>query len=153
MDKVYIENREGSYTYDYITFSAPESEFDAPNRYYLQMQQELAGNVEIDGVPVVASIDAYAGSDRETADLAAQAEADAARAAQEAKLVGIEFEGVMCSATAEDMWGLSSVKEWVRAGQSTPFVFDNGNTLVLTPANIDPFEAVWIPFRASFFQE
>jgi len=152
MNKVYIENREGSYTYDCITFSAPEGD-DAPNRYYLQMQQELAGNVEIDGELVVASIDAYAGSDREAADIAAQAEADAALAAQAAKLVGIEFEGVMCSATAEDMWGLSSVKGWVRAGQSTPFVFDNGNTLVLTPANIDAFEAVWVPFRASFFQE
>ncbi len=74
MNKVYIENREGSYTYDYITFSAPEGD-DAPNRYYLQMQQELAGNVEIDGDLVVASVDAYAGSDREAADLAAQAEA------------------------------------------------------------------------------
>jgi hypothetical protein len=84
MNKVYLENSKGSYACipvsgsnisatDYLTFSAPEGD-DAPNRYYLQMQQELAGNVEFDGVPVVASINAYAGSDREAADLAAQAE-------------------------------------------------------------------------------
>lgn len=69
-----------------------------------------------------------------------------------AKLAGVEFEGVMCSATKEDMWGLASVKDWVRGGSSTNFNFDNGNTLTLTPQNIDAFEAVWIPFRASFFQ-
>jgi len=153
MNKVYIENREGSYTYKGLTFSAPEGD-DAPNRYYLQMQQELAGNVEIDGVPVVASIDAYAGSAREAADLAAQAEADAEQAEQVRKLTGIEFEGVMCSATADDMFGLSSVKGYIAAGIDLPsFLFDNGNKLKLTQANIADFEAVWIPFRASFFQE
>lgn len=80
---------------------------------------------------------------------------EAARDAEEAKrlgkLTGVEFDGVMCSATAEDMWGLSAVQGWIRAGQSTDFKFDNGNTLTLTAANIDAFEAVWVPFRASFF--
>ena len=153
MNKIYIENRDGSYTYKGLTFSAPLPD-EAPNRYYLQMEQEIAGNVEFDGVPVVASKDAYAGSDREAADLAAQAEADAEQAEQERKLTGIEFEGVMCSATAEDMFGLSSVKGYIAAGIDLPsFVFDNGNKLKLTQANIADFEAVWIPFRASFFQE
>lgn len=67
------------------------------------------------------------------------------------KLVGIEFEGVMCSATKEDMWGLSSVAPWVQAGNSTAFEFDNGNVLVLTPDNYRAFTAVWGAYRASFF--
>lgn len=79
---------------------------------------------------------------------AARQEAESKRAA---KLAGVEFQGVMYSATKEDMWGLASVKDWVRGGATTNFVFDNGNTLTLTPQNIDAFEAVWIPFRASFF--
>lgn len=67
------------------------------------------------------------------------------------KLAGIEFEGVMCSATKEDMWGLSSVEGYVRTGSPTPFKFHNGNTLLLDHENIDAFYAKWVPFRASFF--
>ena len=67
------------------------------------------------------------------------------------KLTGVEFEGVMCSATAEDMWGLSAIKEWVAAGQTANFKFENGNTLAITPENYAAFQAVWVPFRASFF--
>jgi len=153
MNKVYIENREGFYTYDGLAFSAPEGD-EAAHPLYLQMQQELAGNVEFDGELVVASVDEYAGSAREAVDLAAQAEADAEQAEQVRKLAGIEFEGVMCSATADDMFGLSSVKGYIAAGIDLPsFLFDNGNKLKLTQANIADFEAVWIPFRASFFQE
>jgi len=70
---------------------------------------------------------------------------------RELKLAGVEFEGTMCSATKEDMWGLKSIEDYVAAGQDTPFQFDNGNTLVLTQANMASFQAVWIPFRASFF--
>jgi hypothetical protein len=29
------------------------------------------------------------------------------------KFAGIEFYGVLCSAEAEDMWGLSSIKEFI----------------------------------------
>ena len=68
------------------------------------------------------------------------------------KLTGIEFQGVMCSATKEDMWGLGSVEPVVRAGYPVDFNFDSGETLVLTPDNIDAFQAVWVPFRLSFFQ-
>lgn len=67
------------------------------------------------------------------------------------KFAGIEFDGVMCSATKEDMWGLASVESYVRAGMATPFKFDNGSTLLLTKDNIDAFQATWVPFRASFF--
>jgi hypothetical protein len=67
------------------------------------------------------------------------------------KMVGVEFEGVMCSATAPDMWGLSSVEAYIRGGIDTPFKFENGNNLLLTSENIDAFIAVWIPFRAGFF--
>lgn len=68
-----------------------------------------------------------------------------------AKLAGIEFDGVMCSATSEDMWGLSAVKDWVNSGQDVNFKFANGNTLILTSSNVVVFEAIWVPFRASFF--
>jgi hypothetical protein len=68
------------------------------------------------------------------------------------KFAGIEFEGVLCSAEAQDMWGLSSIKEFIAAGNSTPFVFENGNTLLLTPDNLAAFQAVWIPFRLGFFK-
>lgn len=71
--------------------------------------------------------------------------------AYELKLAGVEFEGVMCSATAEDMWGLTSVRSWVMAGNPTNFKFDNGSVLTLTVDNMEAFEAVWAPFRASFF--
>ena len=68
------------------------------------------------------------------------------------KFAGIKFEGVLCSAEAQDMWGLSSIKEFIAAGNSTPFVFENGNTLLLTPDNLAEFQAVWIPFRLGFFK-
>ncbi len=67
------------------------------------------------------------------------------------KINGVEFEGVMCSATAEDMWGLSSIRSYIVSGNSTPFKFDNGEVLLLTPQNLSDFESVWIPFRQSFF--
>lgn len=69
------------------------------------------------------------------------------------KLQGVEFEGVMCSATKEDMWGLSAVSPWIQSGNSTAFEFDNGNVLVLTPENYQEFYAVWASFRASFFNK
>jgi hypothetical protein len=68
------------------------------------------------------------------------------------KLSGVKFEGVLCSAEAEDMWGLSSIKEFIKSGNSTPFVFNNGNILLLTPDNLSAFEAVWVPFRLGFFK-
>jgi len=70
----------------------------------------------------------------------------------ELKLTGILFEGIMCSATAQDMWGLASIKDWIALGNSTNFKFDNGNTLILTPTNVAAFEATWVPFRQSFFE-
>ncbi|WP_257542554.1 hypothetical protein [Sphingobium sp. CFD-1] len=69
------------------------------------------------------------------------------------KLIGVEFEGVMCSATKEDMWGLSSVVPWIESGNSTAFEFDNGSVLVLTPENYRAFYEVWASFRASFFNK
>lgn len=69
----------------------------------------------------------------------------------ELKLIGVEIEGVMCSATSTDMYGLKCIEEWVAAGQTVNFEFDNGNTLPLTQSNMDDFKAIWIPFRASFF--
>src|SRR5690606_6555047 len=59
-----------------------------------------------------------------------QLEAEQSLAIAAAKLAGVKFEGVMCSATKEDMWGLSAVSPWIQAGNSTAFEFDNGNVLV-----------------------
>ena len=70
-----------------------------------------------------------------------------------AMLVGVEFQGVMCSAFKEDQWGLSSVKEFILAGNNVPFMFRNGNTLTLTTENFAEFNAVWTAFRFSFFQQ
>lgn len=86
-----------------------------------------------------------------TEDATAKAELIAAKAKADLKQSGVLFEGVLCSAQAEDMWGLNAVEGFVRAGNATPFKFENGNTIVLTQDNIDAFQAVWVPFRASFF--
>lgn len=77
---------------------------------------------------------------------------------REEKFKGIEFEGVMCSACSEDQHGLSSIQTRFALakmqGKKHPainFHFHNGNQLVLSPDNIDAFEATWLPFRMKFF--
>lgn len=72
------------------------------------------------------------------------------------KMVGIEFGGVMCSATRDDQNGLVAViiaftlqKEKF---QPTEFVFVNGNKLTLDAVNLQNFVSVWMPFRQSFFK-
>lgn len=71
------------------------------------------------------------------------------------KMVGVEFEGVMCSATAEDQAGLAAVLLAIQlqgaAFHPTRFYFANGNTLIISLANWQAFAAVWLPFRQSFF--
>lgn len=71
------------------------------------------------------------------------------------KLVGVEFEGVMCSATAPDQAGLAAVLQAIQlqgaAFQPTRFYFDNGSTLIITLENWQAFASVWLPFRQSFF--
>lgn len=71
------------------------------------------------------------------------------------KLVGIEFEGVMCSATKDDQSGLTAVLLALQLqGKDFPptnFYFENGNQLVITKENATKFMDVWVPFRQSFF--
>jgi hypothetical protein len=71
------------------------------------------------------------------------------------KLIGVEFEGVMCSATAADQAGLAAVLLAIQlqgaAFQPTRFYFENGNILVISLANYQAFTGVWLPFRQSFF--
>jgi hypothetical protein len=71
------------------------------------------------------------------------------------KLIGVEFEGVMCSATREDQNGLAAVMIGMQIQgalfQPTKFYFSNGNKLVLHLGNIQAFIATWMPFRQSFF--
>lgn len=75
--------------------------------------------------------------------------------APDPKLVGIDFEGTMCSATMEDQNGLIAVLvAYQIAGANfvpTRFSFSNDNELVITKDNIQSFMAVWMPFRQSFF--
>lgn len=75
--------------------------------------------------------------------------------APDPKFVGVEFQGVMCSATAADQAGLAAVLLAIQlqgqAFQPTKFYFENGNTLVISLANYEAFAAVWLPFRQSFF--
>jgi hypothetical protein len=91
-----------------------------------------------------------------------EAEANAIRAANQPpapppdpKLVGVLFEGVMCSATRDDQNGLIAVLTDYQLEtvtfQPTRFEFANGNSLVITKDNIQAFIAVWKPFRKSFF--
>lgn len=81
-----------------------------------------------------------------------------------AQLAGVEFidpvsgKTVMCSATGDDQAGLSAVflKHSLAkmAGETLPdmhFRFANGNVLTLNAGNIDAMDAVWTPFRLSFF--
>lgn len=71
------------------------------------------------------------------------------------KLVGVLFQGVMCSATAADQSGLAAVLLAIQLQGSefrpTRFYFENGNTLVITLQNYQAFTSVWLPFRQSFF--
>jgi|LakMenEpi03Aug12_release.lakeMendotaPanAssembly.Ray.scaffolds.fasta_scaffold1857749_2 hypothetical protein len=71
------------------------------------------------------------------------------------KLVGIEFEGVMCSATMYDQSALLAILVACQLQganfQPTRFEFANGNSLVITKDNIQAFITVWMPFRQSFF--
>ena len=72
------------------------------------------------------------------------------------KLTGIEFDGVMCSATREDQSGLTAVLLAYQLDganfQPTRFRFENGSTLVLNKNNFLSFMEVWKPFRQSFFE-
>jgi hypothetical protein len=69
------------------------------------------------------------------------------------KMRGIEFQGVMCSATSDDQDGLTAIYILVKLnGGSSDFYFANGNVLNLNPSNFDAFYTVWAAFRQSFFQ-
>ncbi len=72
-----------------------------------------------------------------------------------AKYAGVEFDGVMCSATSADQNGLMAVFLSIQIqGASfvpTRFSFENGSELVITLSNYQAFMAVWLPFRQSFY--
>jgi hypothetical protein len=71
------------------------------------------------------------------------------------KLVGVEFEGVMCSATRDDQNGLMAVlmahQLQGTSFQPTEFQFSNGYKLLITKENIKALIGEWMPFRQSFF--
>lgn len=71
------------------------------------------------------------------------------------KLVGVEFDGVMCSATGGDQNGLTAVLMTIQAQgaafEPTRFSFENGSQLIITLQNCQALMDVWRPFRQSFF--
>lgn len=73
----------------------------------------------------------------------------------EKKLIGIEFDGVMCSTTKEDQDALLAIYfAYQLQGedfQPTMYRFQNGNELLITKDNIDRFALAWIPARQKFF--
>lgn len=75
--------------------------------------------------------------------------------APDPKLIGVEFEGVMCSATGADQAGLAAVLLVIQiqgaAFRPTRFWFENGSTLVIHLGNYQAFMSTWMPFRQSFF--
>lgn len=92
-----------------------------------------------------------------TADeLAWLAEMQAAQEEAQRKILGVEFEGVLCSATAQDQSGLMAVLLAIQLQgpefQPTRFEFENGNSLVIDLKNYQAFIATWMPFRQSFFK-
>jgi hypothetical protein len=83
---------------------------------------------------------------------------DAIKAIDASKLTGIEILGVMCSATKKDQTGMLAVgfNKLLAdaAGQalpSTKFEFENGTELVITANNYAAIQALWVPFRQTFF--
>ena len=84
--------------------------------------------------------------------------AEAIKAVSETKLTGIEILGVMCSATKEDQNGmiaigfdkLTNTLAGTQMG-STTMEFENGSELVITDENFSEVDALWRPFRKSFF--
>lgn len=103
---------------------------DSSNRHYIDMQKKVSDS-EAEIIPYMAP------------DLTDH----------EKKLAGIEFQGVMCSATESDQNGLLSMRTPIKEGLFEPnFKFENGNRLVLTKDNIDALLTVWAPFRNGFFQ-
>ena len=86
-------------------------------------------------------------------------EAQAAAVLLASKMAGIEFtdvtgsnpEPLMLSAMADDQFGLESVRRNVLAGMEIGYRFENGTVVILNASNFDNLEAVWLPFRASFF--
>ena len=72
------------------------------------------------------------------------------------KRIGVEFDGVMCSATAQDQTGLMAVFTAIQVQGvhfvPTRFEFENGSVLTITSQNYQAFMAKWLPFRQSFFR-
>jgi hypothetical protein len=72
------------------------------------------------------------------------------------KMVGVVFDGVMCSATRDDQNGiLAVIVAYQLQGETfkpTVFQFVNGTRLTITKENIRQFMGKWMPFRQSFFE-
>ena len=69
------------------------------------------------------------------------------------KFAGVEFDGVMCSASSTDQNGITAVLTAYQVlgddFKPTDFKFANGSTLTITAKNIKPFFVVWSAFRQS----
>lgn len=75
------------------------------------------------------------------------------RVKTEAKKQGFIYNGIQCSATSEDQHGLADIMVLFTSNLATSvnFHLENGNTLALTPENIEDFGAAFFAFRNQFF--
>lgn len=110
----------------------------------------------VNGVSVPFTNAQEAARDEEEASVLISAQAAAAiKEISESKLTGILIEGVMCSATDEDQQGMIAIGfghlKTGAAFKPTKMKFKNGNELVINVDNIAAVEAIWLPFRQSFF--
>ena len=113
-------------------------------------EQRDTGELSDNGEPITETVDVYQELIDSGVEIGAYIEPEPTP--HELKLAGVEFGGVMCSATAEDQHGLTDIKQFiVEYGQSIPFHFENGNVLLLTPDNLTEFQTAWVPFRLQFF--
>ncbi len=100
-------------------------------------------NYQIDGKPA---------TKEEYDALMAETQPDAQRFFDQ--YTGFDYQGTMCSVTAEDQHGLTGVMVAMDAGLTTSvnFVFANKNKITLTTENIVAFATAWTAFRQTFFE-
>jgi hypothetical protein len=142
----YSPSTRGFYRDDVPVPVPPDAvEIEESNYLSLLEGQEQGLNIVpgLDGVPVLADPPPPTLEQVQAANIA------------NAKYAGVEFDGVMCSATSADQNGLMAVFLSIQIqGASfvpTRFSFENGSELVITLSNYQAFMAVWLPFRQSFY--
>ena len=69
----------------------------------------------------------------------------------EKMMYGFQYNGKWYSVRKDDQFGLETIRRKVLEGMDIPFVFVNGEVLVVTQANIEEIDHLFTAARASFF--